>query len=405
LEGTITVTATASDGGGVERVELWYSRDGGEWMKHPVDATGIPRWTLDLGAIGGDGNYSFYTRAWDVTGKHEDAPEVEDAWVVLDTMSPTSKVDDLPEWTSNETLEITAGAEDSGGIAGVELWYRHDGGPWTLYDTAGVEPFQWEFNTSEADGDGSYQFFSRARDLAGWYEDAPIDNDTGTVVDTIRPSSKVEALVNHQTTFIFEVQAVSTDEVGVSHVELWYRRDDGRWHLYGRTIDLPATWAFDTGGLGGDGWYQFYSRAWDLAGNYEEVPLGNDTWTLVDTRGPTITVLSPKDGSTIGSTNLKVSCTATDASGVGRLEARIDDGDHIVFNEDGMLTFDDVSDGEHTITIRAIDIWGNTEETTLEVTVEGEGPLGGSSLYLMVAVIVVLLVFIVVLVYLRKGRK
>ncbi len=397
--GKLTVTATAQDPIDIERAELWYRRDDGDWTKHQIDTSPPLRWTVDLSAAGRDGTYQFYSRAWDVAGNREDVPTEADAQTILDTEAPASIVDGLPTYSTNAIIAITASAFDVGGVASVELWYNKDGGTWTLYEAATSVPYSWAFDTSGTGGDGDYQFYTWAVDVAGHVEDAPSDKDTGTAVDTIAAVSKVSALPDHQTSVPFEIRADASDTNGIERVELWYQRDGGVWTLYGLARSLPAVWDFDTSGTGGDGTYLFYSKALDNAGNSEDAPPINDTWTIVDTIGPTISVVAPENGSKVRSSRLMVSCSATDASGLARLEVRLDDGNYLEVDDYGNLTFKDVSNGKHTITVRATDRFGNTQTTILEVRIDaGSSSTPGFGIWIAIAAVI----FVAILVMMRR---
>ena len=382
----LTVTSTASDPIDIERAELWYRRDDGEWTKHQIDTSPPLRWTVDLSAAGRDGTYQFYTRAWDMAGNREEVPTQADAQTILDTEAPASMVDELPAYSTNAIIDITASAFDLGGVASVELWYKKDGGTWTMYDSVTSVPYGWAFDTSGTGGDGDYQFYSWAVDVAGHVEDAPSDKDTGTIVDTRAADSKVISLPDHETSVTFEIRADASDANGVERVELWYQMEDGAWTMYGEVRSLPAVWDFDTSSTGGDGMYLFYTKARDIAGNGEDAPPTNDTWTIVDTIGPTISVVAPENGSKVRSSNIKVSCTATDTSGMARLEVRIDDDSYIEMDESGEWTFKGVSDGRHTITVRATDRYGNSQTSTLEVRVDsGTSSTPGFGVWIAIA--------------------
>jgi len=78
------------------------------------------------------------------------------------------------EWSLEDTFKITAFVTDGNGsgIKTVELFYRYseDGDfddDWSSYGDGGLtsEPFEWEFTAAE--GNGYYEFYVRAEDLAG----------------------------------------------------------------------------------------------------------------------------------------------------------------------------------------------------------------------------------------------
>ncbi len=118
---------------------------------------------------------------------------------------------------------------------------------------------------------------------------------SSTGLDDQKPVSSVNAQPTYENSITFTVYATANDNRGVDAVELWYSKDGGVWTYYGNdTIRFDGwSWNFDTDITGGDGFYEFYSRAIDTSSNYEDVPSGNDTWTFVDTYTPTATATGP----------------------------------------------------------------------------------------------------------------
>ena len=183
-----------------------------------------------------------------------------------------------------------------------------------------------DFSVGVGGGDGQYAFYTIAYDLAGNIEAAPAGGDTTTLVDTTPPESSASSpAYSTSTTFTVTYSASDpgSDPSGVEDVELW--------------VKTPGAAAFtkvatDTGaGLDGnfsfigtvDGSYEVYTRAHDVAGNYEAAPASADDSTLVDTRLPTSSATSPAYST---STTITVNYTASDplkdgsASGLAKVE-------------------------------------------------------------------------------------
>ncbi|UCG69972.1 MAG: Ig-like domain-containing protein, partial [Thermoplasmata archaeon] len=239
------------------------------------------------------GTYTF--TIWVVDASDNWASE-SGVFTMQDTTEPQSEVDFIPLYRTATTFTVSATVNDATEVQIVELWYSYDDGEWVLYDNDTSAPWSWNFDTLTAGGDGIYQFYSRANDTSGNYEDAPSENDTWTIVDTRKPQSGVDILPTFTTTITFNLTAQANDTNGVRRVELWYKEEDGEWILYNRDTTAPWSWEFNTSEIGGDGIYQFYSRAFDFSGNYEDAHLGNDTWTIVDTAKPMIIETVPIDG-------------------------------------------------------------------------------------------------------------
>lgn len=300
----ISYSAT-DDNSGVDYVELYYRQGGsGTYEKHWTLLNPFGEWTSSPIPFMTpfEDFFEFYTLAVDVAGNVEDAPISPDTTTTTDFFAPDSSVDPLPISRNVTTFQITASADDSGGsgVQEVELWFAKDLGSWTLYGTDTSSPWSWNFDVNATGGDGFYQFHSRAYDNAGNYEDFPILPDTFTTVSTDKPISSVNPLSTYQNTASFAITATASDGDGIQSVELWYKKDAGTWTNYGQGVFFILwTWTFDTATTGGDGLYEFYTRAYDNLNNYEDAPATNDTWTFVDSQTPQATATGPSSVSVL----------------------------------------------------------------------------------------------------------
>ncbi|MDA0349460.1 MAG: right-handed parallel beta-helix repeat-containing protein [Verrucomicrobia bacterium] len=98
-----------------------------------------------------------------------------------DTDPPFSELASL-EVVSPAVFELnyTSGDSDSG-VDHVELWYRHNGGAWTQYPGAfTTSPIL--FDSALAAGEGDYEFYTIAVDVAGNREAAPAEPDSVSTV-------------------------------------------------------------------------------------------------------------------------------------------------------------------------------------------------------------------------------
>jgi hypothetical protein len=295
----------------VASVELWYrfaadNSTWGAWTLFGTD-TASP-WSWDFTFPGGNGFYEFYTRATDAAGNYENAPGARDALCAYDSASPSSSVDAIaPYWQTSSPLTVTATSADGlSGVASVELWYRYAAdnstwGVWTLFGTDTASPWSWDFTFPG--GNGYFQFYTRARDVAGNYETAPGVADSVCGYDNVLPSSNVIVIAPYwRTASPLTVTANAADTLsGLASVELWYAfsADNatwGAWTLFGTDNTAPWSWTFNF--PDGDGYYLFYSRARDVAGNHEVAPATRDALCAFDTLNPAIDITDPVDGST-----------------------------------------------------------------------------------------------------------
>jgi hypothetical protein len=151
---------------------------------------------------------------------------------------------------------------------------------------------------------GAYTITIWANDTSDNWESA---SDIFGIQDITKPQSEVDDLPTYTTTTTFIITAIASDMNGVQKVELWYKRNTGDWMLFGTDTVAPWSWNFDSSTTGSDGTYQFYSRAYDIPSNYEDAPIRNDTWTIVDTQKPVIIETIPADGAK----NVKLSSNIT----------------------------------------------------------------------------------------------
>jgi len=286
-----TIAATAGDGGcGLDAVELWYrhSLDNatwGQWNMFGNDTNAADGWFWSFDFLDGQGHYRFYTRAWDRLGNYESAPPASDAICGYDDSSPASASDGPASyWFAPSPFTVTATASDAlSSVAGVELWYGYspDNSSWSGWTPYGPdEPsggWSWSFT---ALNEGWYRFYTRATDLAGNYEGAPVGYDSECGHDQTAPTSNVNMIIPywHRDSSITVTAAASDALSGVMSVELWYRHSPDNlswdsWVLFWDDGDGSDGWSWSFDFPAGQGHYRFYSRTKDNATNYETAPL------------------------------------------------------------------------------------------------------------------------------------
>jgi hypothetical protein len=302
----LSIACTAADNAapasGLHSVELWYrwsSPTNGTWgawtLFNNDTATPFGPWSFTWPS--GVGFYEFYTRAGDWANNYEAAPASADDNAMYETTAPSSNVNTItPYFYRTTPLSVactaTEGAAPASGLAWVALYYRFSQptngtfGAWTLFNNDTATPFgPWAFNWPS--GQGYYEFYTRAGDLAGNAEAAPGVADDNAMYDTVAPTSSVQVITTRWPDTAGNLQINVTNQAdaapasGVRGVEFWYRFAAGAWTLAFNDTAAPYNYAFTF--PSGNGYYAFYSRAYDWAGNYEAAPAGNDTWTY---RGP-----------------------------------------------------------------------------------------------------------------------
>jgi hypothetical protein len=115
-----------------------------------------------------------------------------------------------------------------------------------------------------------------------------------------------------------------------------------------------------------DGAYVVYVTAFDNAGNRA----GDIVSFTIDTVDPTINITSPVDGTVFNTTSVTIRWNGRDNnSGINHYEIRIDDGNWFDVGKDNHTTFMDLSNGVHSIDVRAFDNAGNSQKSSVSFSV------------------------------------
>jgi hypothetical protein len=296
----LVVTATAADAlSGLKDVTLYYkySTDNATWdtwVSFGIDL--VTPWSWSFTFPNGSGYYQLYSRAKDNATNFEGTPIVADAISGYDVVAPTSIVNAMgPYWKNAGPMTITATAADTiTGVKSVSLFVRYSTdnvtwGTWTSFGVDLVMPWSWSFNFPN--GNGYYQFHSRALDKGTNFENAPVIADQICGYDIIAPTSIVNAMGPYwQTTSPMTITGTSADTMsGVQSVSLFYRysSDNVTWGIWGMFAnDLASPWSWNFNFPNGNGYYQVYTVAKDNADNFEATPLVADHIYGFDTSAP-----------------------------------------------------------------------------------------------------------------------
>jgi hypothetical protein len=283
---TITLTAIVSDSStGNSNIDgANYTVNAQNWPGSAMDAvdgtfnSSTESVTVDVDAsTWSDGIHKLFVYGWDAVPNYN-SDSTAYATLIIDPSRPTSSVDPIsPYWKNSNPILISATASDDiTEIASVELYFRFsvDGSSWDSWVSYQVDnegPWVWNFDFPS--GDGYYEFKSIAVDLADNRE-----SDTGTdaecAYDTGMPSSTVDAITPYwQAVSPLTITATASDGgSGVTFTELFYRfsSDNSTWSAWislGLDSQTPWEWSFDF--PDGEGYYEFYTKAFDVATNEE----------------------------------------------------------------------------------------------------------------------------------------
>jgi len=285
----VVINATAEDAAsGIALVELYYRHSytsifSGDWDKFGDSTETSPSWNFIIGEDEG-GYYELCTIATDKADNVEPFPEEGDVWFIFDNEPPRIP-DDLSEehWFTSQPVIISIEFSDDFLLDTIK--YRPEfETEWTLIDSdinRATYDSEWELDPDYwdqmADGEEYFLYF--------WINDSlgntlTIDEDGFKIIkDEAKPNVDLE-IPTLETEWSFEdtfkITAFATDGSGsgVEFVELFYRFsedgdfDDVTWESYGVLYSEPYDWEFTA--EEGNGYYEFYVRAEDVAGNAAE---------------------------------------------------------------------------------------------------------------------------------------
>ncbi len=369
------VTANVWEQGFILRIDLFYNCESLPWTYFGPRSSPPWLWTIDSTALCGDGTYRFYSQARDTAGNIEPAPISADVIVLVDTTPPVSGMQPLPQYTNTSSFMVIATSYDLHGLSSIEIWVDFNQTGRQLLSIKSSPPWTANVDTLTLGGDGRYDFFAHAKDIAGNIEQTHASPDATTLVDTVPPIASINPLPQYLNTFEFAIGSVASDLNGVSDVELWYRKDGGGWVLHSTKSVEPWSWMFNASSIG-EGFYEFSSVAIDTAGNRESGGLAVEATTTVDVTPPNIEILSPGSGIWINSSTVMLSWSGYDIiSEISEYNLQVDARNWTLSNLETQRVVDGLSDGHHLTNLRAWDMAGNSALTIIELLIDVTPPI------------------------------
>lgn len=213
--------------------------------------------------------------------------------------------------------------------------------------------------TITVSNDGVYNITLWADDNAGNENSVTIFVTVDTTPPTVTITNPTDgAYIN--TSSVTVTWTADDALTGVDHFKIYL---DG-----GYVDQVPASTTSYTLSLS-EGSHTIKIEAYDVAGNmeYDQISI------TVDLTNPTVTITSPEDGSTIttqtGTADITVEWTGSDNYGIDHYEVKLDDGSWIDVGTDTSYTFSGVSEGSHTVYVKAVDLAGNIATNQAEFTI------------------------------------
>jgi len=367
-------------------------------LEYDLDSQG---WADDSGIfqIDQDGMHTLYFRSTDNAGNVEVPQPI---LFKMDTTPPQSSVDSVPPYHQTRTVTFTCSGQDDpsgSGLQAISLFYSIGGGAWTAYPgvcTSGAIVFV-------AQSDGTYDFRSIATDWAGNAEAAPATPDASTIVDTVAPTVSFDRPSAGGWVRSTTIEVAWTTVESGSGIERCFVSLDG-----GASVDVAAAGTHTLNQLS-EGSHIFLVGTLDRAGNSGESSLS----FKVDVTPPQLNITDPKEGSETAETLVTASWSSVETgSGIDRYEVRLDDGAFVSVGKDRSCVFEDLANGRHTVTVKAVDVAGNEREESVEFTVNADtgtgGGGGGIDWWLVIASILVIVSFCLIVFAIwwrRRSRK
>jgi hypothetical protein len=251
VNGTVSVTATASDNVGVSKVEFYVNN-----VLQTTDTASPYTFSWNTTALA-NGSYTLSTKAYDAVGNVGQSSNVTVTVNNPDTTAPTVSITaPASNATVNGTVSVTATASDNVGVSKVEFYVNN-----VLQATTASAPFSFSWNTT-ALANGSYTLSAKAYDVANNIGQSSTVTVTVNNPDTIAPTVSITAPANNATVSgVVSVTATASDNVGVSKVEFYVNNV-----LQTTTTSAPFSFSWNTAALA-NGSYTLSAKAYDAAGN------------------------------------------------------------------------------------------------------------------------------------------
>ncbi|MBN1592813.1 MAG: choice-of-anchor D domain-containing protein [Candidatus Coatesbacteria bacterium] len=322
-------------------------------------------------ALHGEGLYQFKTIAEDTTGNLEQKVE-RDTETIIDTTAPISEID-APDFVSTEAITISYAATDAGcssGIVGVHLFFRSSLTEWQEAEESG-EGAEGIIEFAPPDGEGWYQFYSRAEDVAGNIE-AASENHKEVIYDRTAPSSSIEIspFTSQSIVEVFVQAHDATTEPAQTSLMYRFRAMDGNWSPHWAETGLYTSEPEEVLEFHlphGQGIYELCSVSQDVCGNSEQIDGDRAKECIFDSEPPTSILNGP---AAVNTAAFELEFSSSDSlSGVSNLELlySIDGGEVAptgiaTESTSGQFQLDDIAkEGIYTFICLAEDLAGNSE--------------------------------------------
>ncbi|MFL6113099.1 MAG: LamG-like jellyroll fold domain-containing protein, partial [Catenulispora sp.] len=240
-----------------------------------------------------------------------------------DTTAPAASASS-PAYAAGVVWRVAYSATDNAGgdgVAAVDLYAQgpNDAGySKVASDSSGSGAGSFTYTAGE--GDGSYRFYAVATDQAGNAQATPSSPQTTTRLDSTPPTSSASAPAAASPGATISVPYTASDGSGsgIAEVDL-YAQAPGQTSYSAVAVDTSGSpsGSFSYTLNGGPGTYNFYTTAFDTAGNVEATPAVPDSSTKALGAPATVSVVSGSSQSaTVGTAfGMGLVALVTDSAG------------------------------------------------------------------------------------------
>jgi len=311
--------------------------------------------------------------------------------IKLDKTTPTGSIsiNDNAVYTTSTSVTLSLTASDT--ISGIhQVRYSNDG----VWDSESWQAFSSTKTWTLDEDEGIKTVYYQIKDQA---ELTYTCSDT-IILDRTSPMGSIIITEGAYTnSSSVNITPSANDALsGVAHMR--FSNDDilwTDWITYSSHIEWQLT--------EDEGEKKVYAQFKDNAGLISPTYLFTIT---LDQTPPTIAITTPSSNREIRSSNLTVTWSSSDeTSGISQNQIRIDAGPWINLEMNMNYTISDLSDGDHTLDIRAVDRAGNTRQETINFIVNTSLLLGPGYGEETVIAAIIIIALLGVAIYVIKIRK
>jgi uncharacterized protein (AIM24 family) len=291
----VTLSLTASDGGGSGVTRMRFSNDGAAWSDWQ-DFNTAKSWSLNAE----DGEKYVYVQFEDAAGNRSSSASDS---IHLDTSPPSGSVqiNNGDAYTGSTSVDLVLSANDGSGIGVSQMRFSNDSATWSEWQSYSTSE-TWETTS----GDGTKTVYVQYRDSLGNYDTY---SDT-IIMDNDPPTGSLwinngDAYTN-QSNVLLNTQA---QDAGAGVSSMRFSNNGTNWSDW-ESYAASSSWSLTSG----DGEKTVYVQYQDAVG---KISIVYEDTIIVETSPPEGTILIEEGKPYSGSTNVNLALVADDSGGSG----------------------------------------------------------------------------------------